>query len=31
MDKEIEKADFPMTQKSGENLLFHYPQTRGKV
>lgn len=22
MDKEIEEADFPMTQKSGENLLF---------
>ncbi len=22
MDKEIEEADFPMTQKSVENLLF---------
>lgn len=22
MDKEIEEADFPMTQKPGENLLF---------
>ena len=31
MDKEIEEADFPMTQKSGKTCFFHYPQTRGKV
>jgi hypothetical protein len=32
MDKEIEEADFPMTQKSGgKPAFFHYPQTRGKV